>query len=362
MDKKTPLYDAHVAAGGKMVPFAGYSMPVEYPAGLVKEHMAVRTNCGIFDVSHMGEVLFTGPGALATLNHLLTNKFDSMVAGRCRYAGMCYEDGGMVDDLIVYCKGEEEYLVVVNAANKDKDVAWMKDHLLADTEMEDISDSIAQIAVQGPRAEEILAPMVESGELPSGYYRFCDHVMVRGVDCLISRTGYTGEDGFEIYCPAEGARQIWDALLSEGAEAGLLPCGLGARDTLRLEAAMPLYGHEMDETVNPLETGLGFAVKMDKDEFIGKDAIAAQGEPKRKRIGIKVVGRGIVREHAPVFLGDDQIGITTSGTYLPYLKGAYAMALVRSDSVEIGDTIEVEVRSRRIPAEVVALPFYKRSK
>lgn len=362
MEKRTPLYEAHVAAGGKIVPFAGYELPVEYPAGLMKEHEAVRTACGLFDVSHMGEVVFKGEGALASLNRLLTNDFTDQPVGKCRYSGMCYEDGGMVDDLIVYRRGEDDFLVVVNAANKDKDVEWMRGNLLPGTVMTDVSDDVAQIALQGPAAPRVLGKVADAAVLPAGYYTFVEHVDVAGVDCLVSRTGYTGEDGFELYCAPDGAATVWQALLAAGQDEGILPCGLGARDTLRLEAAMPLYGHEMDETVDPLEAGLGFAVKMGKDGFIGRDAIAAKGEPSRARVGLEVTGRGIVREHEPVFKDGVQVGQTTSGTYCPHVKKACAMALVAAGSLSEGDEVEVEVRGRRVAARVVPLPFYKRSK
>lgn len=362
MEKKTPLYDVHLAAEGKIVPFAGYLLPIEYPTGLMKEHLAVRNACGLFDVSHMGEVLFEGPGALATLNHLMTNDFSDMAYGRCRYTALCYEDGGMVDDLIVYRLDDERFLAVVNAANKDKDVAWMADHLLDDTVMRDLSDEIAQIAVQGPLAQTILARVADEAALPSTYYTFEPHVAVAGCDCLVSRTGYTGEDGFELYCAPAEAPALWEALIGAGAEDGLVPCGLGARDTLRLEAGMPLYGHEMDETVDPMEAGLAFGVKMGKPGFIGKEAIAAKGLPARTRIGIEVTGRGIVREHEPVFSGGKRIGTTTSGTYCPFLKKACAMALVETGSAEIGDSLEVEVRGRKVEARVAPMPFYKRKR
>lgn len=362
MEKKTPLYDVHIASGGKIVSFAGYLLPIEYPTGLMKEHLAVRTACGIFDVSHMGEVLFEGSGALATLNRLMTNDFSDMAYGRCRYTALCYEDGGMADDLIVYRLDDERFLAVVNAANKDKDIAWMAEHLLDDTEMRDLSDEVAQIAVQGPLASAITARIADGATLPDAYYTFEPHVSVAGRDCLVSRTGYTGEDGFEIYCAPHDAPAIWAALVNAGKDDGLIPCGLGARDTLRLEASMPLYGHEMDETVDPMEAGLSFGVKMDKPAFIGKEAIAAKGEPSRMRIGIEATGRGIVRENEPVFANGKAIGNTTSGTYCPFLKKACAMALVEADSVAIDDEIEVEVRGRKIAAKVVPMPFYKRKR
>lgn len=359
MEKKTALYDCHVAAGGKMVEFAGYALPIEYPTGLMKEHRAVRQACGIFDVSHMGEILFSGPGALEAINHLMTNDYTNFAVGACRYSTMCYEDGGVVDDLIVYRTGEQEYLVIVNAANKDKDFAWMKDHVVAGAQIVDQSSEYAQIALQGPLAKQIISEVAEASELPEGYYTFKNSVTVAGIDCIVSRTGYTGEDGYELYCAWDNAPQLWQSLMQAGEPLGLIPCGLGARDTLRLEASMPLYGHEMDASIDPYEAGLGFCVKMNKPEFIGKEALAVKSQRTRKRIGLEVVGRGIVREEAPVLFNGAQIGHTTSGTYCPALEKSYAMALVDAASVEVGDTVEAEVRGRTIACKVVKMPFYK---
>ena len=370
--KKTPLYDVHVEEGGKIVPFAGYLLPVQYGTGVVAEHMAVRTKCGLFDVSHMGEVTFRGPGALATLNHLLTNDFTNMPDGRVRYSVMCYEDGGCVDDVLVYRFGPESYFVVVNAANKDKDVAWMGAHLLPGCEMEDVSEGIAQIALQGPAAPAILGRLVDPALLPAKYYTAARDLTLGGMPVMVSRTGYTGELGYEIYSAAADGPAIWKLLREAGAEDGLIPCGLGARDTLRMEAAMPLYGHEMDETVTPLEAGLNFAVKLGKEEFIGREALVAAGEPARVRVGLSVTGRGIIREHQDVYAvgaaGDAEaagasrrIGRTTSGTHCPYLKHAVGMALADAAFAQVGTPVEVDVRGRRVPAEVVPLPFYKRA-
>ncbi|MDL2214107.1 glycine cleavage system aminomethyltransferase GcvT [Clostridia bacterium OttesenSCG-928-O13] len=359
MELKTPLYACHEAAGGKIVPFAGYLLPVQY-VGVIDEHMAVRQKAGLFDVSHMGEVLFTGPDALKNMNHLLTNDFTSMVDGRVRYSVMCNEDGGVVDDVLVYRKAEDEYLMVVNAANRHKDVDWMRGHLVGDVKMEDISDDIAQIALQGPRSHEILKKLADEADIPTKYYTFKENVMVAGVKCLVSQTGYTGEHGYELYCDNADAPKLWDALLQAGKEEGLIPCGLGARDTLRLEASMPLYGHEMDDTISPMETGLGFSVKMSKDEFVGKEGIGRRGEPEIARVGLKVTGRGIVREHADIYVGDEKIGESTSGTHLPFLGGAYAMALVNKAHAAVGTQVEADVRGRRIAAEVVELPFYQK--
>ena len=360
MEKKTPLYQTHLDEGGKMVPFAGYLLPVQYPTGVIAEHMAVRTACGLFDVSHMGEIVFRGEGALATLNHLLTNDFNNMTIGRVRYSVMCLPDGGTVDDLVVCKFGEDCYLVVVNAANREKDYAHMAANLLPDTEIEDISDQVAQLALQGPNAKEILAHLIDPELPPQKYYTAVREVIVAGIPCMISRTGYTGEFGYELYTAADDGPKLWKLLRQVGAEHGLIPCGLGARDTLRLEAAMPLYGHEMNETVTPLEAGLNFAVKLQKPEFIGRDALLAAGEPKRVRVGLKATGRGILREEQTVYLGDTAIGTTTSGTFAPYLKQAIAMALVDANHTAPGTAVEVDVRGRRVAAEIVPLPFYKR--
>lgn len=362
MEKKTPLYDAHVKAGGKVVPFAGYLLPVQYGSGVIKEHMAVRTQAGLFDVSHMGEVLCEGKDALTNLQKLLTNNFDNMVDGQARYSPMCNEKGGTVDDLIVYKHSDDHYFIVVNAANKDKDYQWMLDHQFGEVTFTDVSDQYAQLALQGPKAMEILKKLTAEENIPKKYYHAVFDTEAAGMPCIISKTGYTGEDGVEIYLASEYAERMWDAILEAGKEEGIIPCGLGARDTLRLEAAMPLYGHEMDDEVTPLETGLNFAVKMAKEDFIGKAALEAKGEPRIKRIGLKVTGRGIIREHADVYVGEKCIGHTTSGTHCPYLGYPVAMALVDADCGELGSKVSVEVRGRMIEAEVVALPFYKRTK
>ncbi len=361
MEKRTPLYEAHVAAGGKIVPFAGYQLPVQYGTGVIREHKAVREAAGLFDVSHMGEVLCEGPDALANLNALLTNSFDDMADGRARYSPMCNERGGCVDDLIVYKRADERYFIVVNAANKDKDFAWMCEHAFGDVEFTDVSDEYAQIALQGPRAIEILAKLTSAESIPTKYYTAVFDAEVAGMPCIVSKTGYTGEDGVEIYLAPEHAVAMWDALLAAGSEEGLIPCGLGARDTLRMEAAMPLYGHEMDDDVTPLEAGLGFAVKMSKPDFIGKAALEAAGEPTRQRVGLQVSGRGIIREHQDVFAGETLVGHTTSGTHCPHLGRAVGMALIAAEHAEVGTPLWVDVRGRRVDVEVTPLPFYKRT-
>ncbi|MDR2472427.1 MAG: glycine cleavage system aminomethyltransferase GcvT [Tannerella sp.] len=356
MELKTPLYDCHVACGGKIVPFAGYLLPVQYQTGIIAEHNAVRNAAGLFDVSHMGEIMFRGDDALQCLNYLLTNDFSTLDDGHIRYSVMCNPQGGCLDDVLVYRFSHNEYMVVVNASNRHSDYEWMKSNLIGAVSIEDISDTVAQIALQGPAAHEILTKIF-TPQLPSKYYTFTR--ISEPFDCLVSQTGYTGSGGYEIYLPTSQAPTMWNILLEAGKEFGLIPCGLGARDTLRLEAAMPLYGHEMDETVSPLETGLDFGVKMNKTDFIGKQALLNMGAPRRHRIGLKITGHGIAREHQDVYLGERLIGHTTSGTHAPYLKYPIAMALVATDAV--GSHVTIDVRGRRIEAEVVALPFYKKS-
>ena len=362
MEKKTPLYDEHVKLGGKIVPFGGWLLPVQYPAGILAEHRAVREQCGLFDVSHMGELILTGPDALLNLNNLLTNDFTNMVDEQARYSPMCNENGGTVDDLIVYKKGDNDYFIVVNAANTDKDFNWMTDHLIGDAELVNDSDKWAQLALQGPLAEKILLKLISEDCIPQKNYYAKYDIDINGMNCIVSRTGYTGEDGFELYTDSGNAVALWNLLLETGKDEGLVPCGLGARDTLRLEAAMPLYGHEMDDEVSPRETGLGFFVKMKKDNFIGKKALEEKGDPTVKRVGLKVTGRGIVREHAGVFAGEEKVGHTTSGTFIPSQNAALAMAIIDKAYAEPGTKLEAEVRNKKVEVEVVKLPFYKREK
>lgn len=361
MERKTPLYTWHEQHGGKIVPFGGYLLPVQYETGVIAEHMAVRTKAGLFDISHMAEVTFTGPDALANIQNLVTNDCEGMPVGRVRYTPMCNERGGVVDDLVVCKMDENRYLLVVNAANHEKDAAWMKAHLFGDVSFEDISDRIAQIALQGPKAPEILAKLADDASIPKKYYTLIEHGTVGGIPCIVSRTGYTGELGYEFYCAPQDAERLWNLLLEAGKDDGLIPCGLGARDTLRLEAAMPLYGHEMDDNVTPFEAGLSFAVKMGKPDFIGKAALTGKENPSRIRVGLKVTGRGISRGHEPVLAAGTPVGTTTSGTFCPYLKSAVAMALMDASVSAPGTPVEIDVRGRRVAAEIVPLPFYKRA-
>lgn len=357
MDRKTPLYPLHAELEGTIVSFGGFLLPVQYKTGIIAEHRAVRENVGIFDVSHMGEATLEGPDALANLDRILTNRFDSMAVGACRYTIMLYEDGGCVDDLIVYRRGEQQFFLVLNASNAEKDVAWLAAHLEGRAELRDRSADYAQIAVQGPNTPAVMRQLTDPSLLPVKYYSFCEHVPVAGADCLVSRTGYTGEFGYEIYLKPEDAPKVFRALMAAGA----VPCGLGARDTLRLEAGMPLYGHEISEKIDPLTAGLDFAVKLDKD-FIGRSALLAKGAPTQKRVGLKVTGRGIVREHQPVYVGGEQVGVTTSGTFCPWLNVSCAMAYLDLAHAQPGTAVEVDVRGRRVPCEVVSLPFYNRAK
>ncbi|MDI9521445.1 MAG: glycine cleavage system aminomethyltransferase GcvT [Bacillota bacterium] len=361
MEKKTPLYELHQELGGKIVPFGGFLLPVQYETGVIKEHMAVRTACGLFDVSHMGEILIQGKDALNNLQNFLTNDYSVMETGRVRYSPVCNEQGGIVDDLIVYKFAEDEYFLVPNAANKDKVYAWFLKHQQGEAEILDVSDDYAQLALQGPKSKAIMSKLTDEDQLPQKYYSFVRDLPVAGIPCLVSRTGYTGELGYELYCAPDKAVELAKALLEAGKEEGLIPCGLGARDTLRLEASMPLYGHEMSDEITPLEAGLSFFVKMDKETFIGKDALIKAGTPKRERIGLLITDRGIAREHCDVFLGDEKIGQTTSGTMLPYLNKACAMALVEAGRVKNDTQVSVDVRGRRLNAVVVPMPFYKRT-
>ena len=363
MAKQTPLYEEHLRLGGKMVEFGGWELPVQYPAGIKAEHMAVREHGGLFDVSHMGEFRLLGDDAEAYLNHVLTNNFAGMADGRVRYSPMCNEEGGVIDDLLVCRERGDSYMIVVNAANTDKDFAWMHEQTKGfDVELRDVSADFALLALQGPAAEAVLRALVKEEDIPQKYYTVHFRVEVGGAMCILSRTGYTGEDGFEIFVPPAEAPALWNRLLEEGAALGILPCGLGARDTLRLEAAMPLYGHEMDEQITPMEAGLGMFVKMDKPDFIGRAALEKRGEPERCRVGLRITGRGIAREQEEVLQNGQPVGHTTSGTLCPYLNAAVAMALVRRDAAETGTELTVIVRDRPVEAEVVELPFYKRKK
>ena len=361
MSERTPLYLKHLEQGGVMVDFAGYELPVRYPKGIIAEHNAVRNAAGLFDVSHMGEFTLKGKDAVKALNRVLTNDFTVMDAGRVRYSLMCYPGGGAVDDVLVYKKSAEDFLIVVNAANKDKDFEWMSANIDdLEVEFEDISDKVAQLALQGPRSKEILSLIADVKELPEKYYSFKENVSAGGVNALVSRTGYTGEDGYELYCAPSDAPKLYDALMAAGFSYGLTPAGLGARDTLRTEAAMPLYGHELRAEYPVSEAGLDFAIKYAKEDFIGKEALLSR-PPQFVRIGVRAIDRGIVREETPIFTADGaEAGIATSGTMSITLGYAIAMLRVRREYAD--SELYAEVRGRRIKLERTELPFYKREK
>ena len=352
--RRTPLYDEHKALGARLVDFAGWEMPVQY-SGIKAEHQAVRNHAGLFDVSHMGEVVFRGPDAEEAVQRLVTRDVSRLADGQAGYAAVCYEDGGTVDDVLVY-RRSEDFLVVVNAANREKDLEHFRGNTKElDVEVADESDDWALLALQGPKAAGLLMGLADVDLTGLKYYRFLEGD-VAGAEAVISRTGYTGEDGFELYLSPDGAPRVWRELL----EAGATPTGLGARDTLRLEAGMCLYGNELDPETTPLEAGIGFAVHLDKEkEFIGQDALRREKEEglRKKLVGFEVEGRGIARHDYPVRAGDDTVGRVTSGTLSPTLNKAIGLALV-SPGVE--DSFEVVIRDRPVEAHTVALPFYKR--
>lgn len=366
--KKTPLHGAHQRSGARLVPFAGWEMPVHY-SGLMNEHRAVRTAAGLFDVSHMGEVRVTGAGAEGFVQYLAPNDARALKKGRVHYSALLTPEGTYVDDLLVYRLGDEEFLLVVNAANVDADFEWIATQAASfgardaaeQVVVEDVSDQYALLALQGPAAAAILQRLTETELGKIRYYRF-RRGKVAGRRALISRTGYTGEDGFELYVAPRHADPLWQELLAAGSDRGLLPAGLGARDTLRLEAGMALYGHELDRSINAWEAGLAWTVKMDSGDFIGREALAAAKRlPAAKKLaGFEIRGRGIARDGCLAFGARGEIGRVTSGTYAPTLERALGMAYLEPEWAEPGRSFEIEVRGKRLPAEVVKLPFYRR--
>jgi aminomethyltransferase len=355
--KRTPLHEQHRALGAKIVPFAGYEMPVQYPGGITAEHKAVREGCGVFDVSHMGEFIVTGPDAVAFVNHVTTNDVAKLAVGQVHYSTILNERGTIEDDCLVY-RLQDRLMMVVNASNREKDLA----HVLRykgdfDVTVEDRSDDYALLAVQGPKAEEILQSLTESDLSQIAYYWFVEGA-VAGVSGIISRTGYTGEDGFELYVPAADAPRLWDALLATGR---ITPAGLGARDTLRLEMGMALYGNDIDDTVTPLEANLGWLVKLAKGDFVGKPALEAQkaaGIP-RRLVGFTVAERAIPRHGYPVFHAGQSSGEVRSGTMSPTLGVSIGTAYLPAAAAAPGTAFEIDVRGKRVAATVVKPPFYK---
>ncbi|HEY1268252.1 MAG TPA: glycine cleavage system aminomethyltransferase GcvT [Candidatus Binatia bacterium] len=358
--KRTPLYHVHRRLGAKMVEFAGWEMPVQY-SGVIDEHLAVRSRAGLFDVSHMGEVEVLGAGGFDYCQKLTPNDLARAKPGQAQYNLLLNEQGGAVDDIVVYPLKPGAIFICVNASNTDKDFEWIRSHAPSDVPVENTSARYAQLALQGPAAEKILQPLTPTPlkDVKSFYFFFGD---VAGIRSLVARTGYTGEDGFELFCEAEDAEKLWNALLDAGANDGLQPAGLGARDTLRLERALALYGHELDDTTTPLEAGLDWVVKFSKAEFLGRDALLRQKEKgvQRKLVGLELIDPGIARSRYPVFAGGERTGEVTSGTKSPTLGKAVAMAYVGSGHAAPGTEVEVEIRERRARARVVPLPFYRR--
>lgn len=356
--RKTALYEKHVALGAKIVPFAGYLMPLQY-SGQIAEHEAVRGNLGIFDLSHMGEFRITGPDALAAVDRLVTNRIVGTDPGQVVYSPMCRPDGGIVDDLLVYNLGET-VLLVVNASNLDKDRAWIMERLPAGVRLLDESYATSLIAVQGPHAEGFLQPLTAAPLAELAYYR-AREAAVAGVPVLLSRTGYTGEDGFELYVADARAPELWDRLAEAGAAGGMLPIGLAARDTLRFEMGYCLYGNDIDDTTSPLEAGLGWTVKLDKADFVGKDALARQKAAglRRRLVGLAVeTERAVPRKGVSVMRDGRAVGMVTSGTFSPSLGRGMAMAYVPGELAAAGTPVELDIRGRTATARVTPLPFY----
>jgi aminomethyltransferase len=356
--RRTPLYDRHVALGARMVDFGGWEMPQQYTS-IRDEHLAVRNVAGLFDVSHMGRFRVAGDSSAAFIQGLVTNDVAPLVYGQAQYNLMCSEEGGVMDDLVVY-RGSEGFFVVVNASNREKDLEWFRAHAPADVEVEDRTFELGLIAFQGPRAQELLPAADALDGIP--YFGF-GHTDVAGVHALVSRTGYTGEDGFELFIDSDRLGQVWDAILEHGRSAGVLPAGLGARDATRLEAALRLWGNDMDETVNPYEAGLGWTVKLGKGDFVGREAlqeVKAEG-PRRTLVGLRLRPGDIARHGAAVTAGGKRAGVITSGTHSFFLGYPIALAMVEARSLQVGDRVVVDVRGREAPAEVTRLPFYRGS-
>lgn len=359
--KRTPLYDQHRALGARLVEFGGWEMPVQY-SSISDEHRAVRSKVGLFDVSHMGEFKVEGSGSLAFLQYLVPNDVSRLAIGQALYTQLCLPSGNVIDDLLIYHLAENQYMLVVNAGNIEKDFAWVKSQAESfDVQLENQSDTTSLLALQGPLAQEILQPLTEVNLADIRYYHFVQG-MVDGVNCIISRTGYTGEDGFELYCPPTDVVKLWIDLLAAGQPAGLIPAGLGARDTLRLESGFCLYEHELDEKTNPLEARLGWTVKLDKGDFIGRAALQQAKEQglQKKLVGVELLDRGVPRGGYAIYDGDQQIGYLTSGAPGLTVNKNIAMGYVDVPHAVVDQPIQIDIRGRHLAARIVPLPFYKR--
>jgi aminomethyltransferase len=368
--RKTALYSTHRQMGAKMVEFNGWNMPVEYPSvgGIIAEHNAVRSGVGIFDVSHMGDIRLSGPEALAAVQHISMNDASRLAVGQAQYSALLYPQGTFVDDVIVHRLGQDEYLLVINAGTREKDFSWVRDNTRAfDCKVDNLSDDFTQIAIQGPKAIDLLQKLTDANLSTVKFYWVTRGSVCGLNDILIARTGYTGEDGFEIYISADEhtSAMVWNQVLQAGREFGVVPCGLGARNTLRLEAKLALYGHEISDTINVWEAGLDRFCKMEKPEFMGRDSLekAHAAGVDRTLVGLEMIERGIARDGYKVL--DDagaEIGYVTSGSYAPFLKKNIALAYVPPGFANVGTIINVEIRSQAVKAQVVPTPFYKRPK
>jgi aminomethyltransferase len=367
--RKTALNATHRSHKAKMVDFGGWDMPVEY-AGLIAEHMAVRTGVGIFDVSHMGDIQLRGPGSLAAVQRLLMNDASKLQVGQAHYSAMLYENGTFVDDVVLHKLSDNDYLIVINAGTREKDVQWVRKQIghMPGVHINDFSDFYTQLAIQGPKAAETLQKLTKTDLSAIKNYWFTWGEVCGLHNVMIARTGYTGEDGFEIYIPSDEptSGRVWGEVLAAGAEFGIVPCGLGSRNTLRLESAMALYGHEISDTINVFEAGLGRYAKLEKGDFVGRDAlvaIQAEGGPKRKLVGLEMLERGIARDGYPVCtVAGERIGEVTSGSPGPFIKKNIAMAYVPVQYAGVDEEIAVEIRGQMVKAKVVPLPFYKKPK
>ncbi|NBG88039.1 glycine cleavage system aminomethyltransferase GcvT [Isachenkonia alkalipeptolytica] len=359
--KKTPLYEEHLNLEGKVVDFHGWALPIEYE-GILQEHQAVRERAGLFDVSHMGELRIKGDQAEAFVQYLMTNDITTMDDGQIVYTFMCYPHGGVVDDLLVYKYDRKHYYLVINASNVDKDFQWIRDQKKDfKVEVQNESDEVAEVAIQGPKAEEILQKLTDTPLKEITFFTFKEGVKISGKDCLVSRTGYTGEDGFEVYMKPEDAREIWRDILRVGKEEGIQPAALGARDTLRFEAGLPLYGNELSKDITPLEAGFGFFVKFTEDDFIGKEALQKHKKEgvQRKIVGFELMKKGIPREGYEVYKEGQKIGVVTTGYLSPTLGKSIGLALVDVEHGKMGKTIQIKVRKREIDAQIISKRFLK---
>jgi aminomethyltransferase len=362
MLSRTPLNEVHRACSARMVDFGGWDMPVQY-TGVVDEHKAVRTAVGLFDVSHMGEIEIRGPEALKLVDHVSTNAASRLAIGQAHYSGLLYEHGGFVDDILVHKVADDSYFLCVNASNQDKDFEHIRSHNHFDCEVDFAGPRYAQLAIQGPKALQVASQLTDANLAAIRYYWFIDSIFA-GVPARIARTGYTGEDGFEVYLAPEEAPRVWKAILDAGAPFGIKQCGLGARNTLRLEAAMSLYGHEIGPSITPFDAGLGWIVKLDKGDFVGRDALVKQKEKGRTRAlaGFEMRERGIARDGYEVFLDGAVAGWVTSGSPAPSLDKNIGLCFLPADRAKVGEKIGILIRNQTVEAEVVPTPFYKRSK